>query len=58
MRFTCSRDTPAIAATVRLFFLLQCMTPLVAQSEHPDALSQCPLFEVKRTSAVRREMSA
>jgi hypothetical protein len=25
--------------------------PLVAQSGHPDALNQCPLLGVKRTSA-------
>ena len=32
-------------------FLLHCMSPLLAQSGHPDALNQCPLLGVKRTSA-------
>jgi hypothetical protein len=32
-------------------FMLQCMSPLLAQSGHPDALNQCPLLGVKRSSA-------
>jgi hypothetical protein len=28
---------------------VQCMSPLLAQSGHPDALNQCPLLGVKRT---------
>src|SRR5262249_4543875 len=30
--------------------LLQCRSPLLAQSGHPDSLNQCPLSGVKRTS--------
>src|SRR5262249_12850348 len=29
--------------------LLQCMSPLLAQGGHPDALNQCPLLGLKRT---------
>jgi hypothetical protein len=29
--------------------LLRCMSPLLAQSGHPDALNQCPLSGAKRT---------
>jgi hypothetical protein len=28
--------------------LLKCMSPLLAQSGHPDALNQCQLLGVKR----------
>jgi hypothetical protein len=31
-------------------FLLQRMSPLLAQSGHPDTLNQCPLSGAKRTS--------
>jgi hypothetical protein len=31
--------------------LLHCMSPLLAQSGHPNTLNQCPLLGVKRISA-------
>jgi hypothetical protein len=31
-------------------FLLQCMSPLMAQSGHPNRACRCPLLGVKRTS--------
>src|SRR5262249_52024556 len=33
--------------------MLQCMSPLLAQSGHPKSLNQCPLLGVKRTSQMR-----
>src|SRR5262249_13194830 len=38
--------------------LLQCMSPLLAQSGHPDDDSECPLLGVKRTSRRCASMSA
>ena len=29
--------------------MLQCMSPLLAQSGHPSVVRQCPLLGVKRT---------
>src|SRR6516225_1775360 len=34
------------------------MSPLLAQSGHPDTLNQCPLLGVKRTLVSRSAMSA
>jgi hypothetical protein len=47
---------PCHAVGTRLYrnnesFLLRCMSPLLAQSGHPNAVNQCPLLGVKRTSA-------
>ena len=47
--FCCSEDISK---------LLHCMSLLLAQSRHLDTLDQCPLSEVKRTSARLSEMSA
>ena len=38
--------------------LLQCMSPLLAQSGHPSPAHQCPLLGVKRTSTGGNPMSA
>src|SRR5262249_6810896 len=38
--------------------LLQCMSPLLAQSGHPDTLDPCPLLGVKRTLILHSAMSA
>jgi hypothetical protein len=38
--------------------LLQCMSPLVAQSGHADCAAECPLLGVKRTSTGANPMSA
>ena len=32
--------------------MLRCMSPVLAQSGHPSALSQCLLLEVKRPSDI------
>ena len=37
--------------------LLQCMSPLLAQSGHPNTLNQCLLSGVKRTSVLVLRMS-
>jgi hypothetical protein len=37
--------------------LLQCMSPLMAQSGHPTIARQCPLLGVKRTSMSGNPMS-
>jgi Cyclic nucleotide-binding domain len=42
----------------RIAILLRCMSLLLAQSGHPDSVSQCPLLGVKRTSAGISGMSA
>jgi hypothetical protein len=39
-------------------FLLQCMSPLLAQSGHADTLNRCPLLGVKRTWLEPAAMSA
>src|SRR6516165_553047 len=38
-------------------FMLHCICLLLAQSGHPDALNQCPLLGVKRTSRGHAPMS-
>jgi hypothetical protein len=38
--------------------LLQRMSPLLAQSGHPDTLDQCPLLGAKRTFLQLTSMSA
>jgi two-component system cell cycle response regulator DivK len=38
--------------------LLQCMSPLLAQSGHPTVVCQCPLLGVRQTSHFQRVMSA
>jgi hypothetical protein len=39
-------------------FLLQCMSPLMAQSGHLTVARQCPLLGVKQTWRFQRAMSA
>jgi hypothetical protein len=43
---------------ITTFFCRSAECPLLAQSEHPDALNQCPLLGVKRTLPKRPPMSA
>jgi hypothetical protein len=38
--------------------LLRCMSPLMAQSRHPDRVGEFPLSGVKRTSQLTGKMSA
>jgi hypothetical protein len=38
--------------------MLQCMSPLVAQSRHLDRADECPLSGVKRTSKFKSVTSA
>jgi hypothetical protein len=38
--------------------MLQCMSPLVAQSRHLDRADECPLPGVKRTSKFKSVTSA
>jgi hypothetical protein len=38
--------------------LLRCMSPLLAQSRHPDRVGECPLSGVKRTSKFKSVTSA
>ena len=38
--------------------LLQCMSPLLAQSGHRNSTQECPLLGVKRTSGRSASMSA
>jgi hypothetical protein len=60
-----SRRVPAIIVNFPLVHCPRCdrfccdaLSPLLAQSGHDEAGSQCLLLEVKRTSARRLEMSA
>ena len=39
-------------------FLLRCMSPVVAQSGHPNCRDECPLSRVKRTSKSKSVTSA
>jgi hypothetical protein len=39
-------------------FCCGCMSPLLAQSRHPDRVGECPLSAVKRTSRIKSTMSA
>jgi hypothetical protein len=45
----CEHPSAAVKADREGQFMLHCMSPLLAQSGHPDALNQCPLLGVKRT---------
>jgi CheY-like chemotaxis protein len=50
-------ENPAISVLAR-HKLLQCMSPLLAQSGHADRAQRCPLSGVKRTLDTFTEMSA
>ena len=51
-----SRESTTLAAD-RIRPLLRCMSPLLAQSGHPQLHRTCPLSGVKRTSDLERAMS-
>jgi len=38
--------------------ILHCVSPLLAQSRHPDRVGECPLSGVKRTSKLKSVTSA
>jgi hypothetical protein len=50
-------DQPMTAEPAAII-LLQCMSPLLAQSGHSDTLNQCPLLGAKRTFSRSLAMSA